>query len=40
LERNWVRHEEIAQGAHLEIITSTEPNKQWGTENQWISSYE
>jgi putative alpha-1,2-mannosidase len=40
LNRNWLTHEELTQGGKLIIETGSEPNKIWGVENQWISSFE
>jgi putative alpha-1,2-mannosidase len=39
LERNWLTQEEIQAGGILILETSAEPNKQWGINNQWISSF-
>ncbi|MCL6462663.1 glycoside hydrolase domain-containing protein [Flavobacterium xanthum] len=38
LERNWLTQGEIQAGGLLILETSTEPNKQWGIKNQWIST--
>lgn len=38
LERNWLTQEEIHGGGILILETSAEPNKQWGINNQWIST--
>ncbi|MFV8343030.1 glycoside hydrolase domain-containing protein [Flavobacterium sp. XS2P39] len=40
LDRNWLTHEEITKGGTLLLKTSAEPNKEWGTQNQWISKAE
>ncbi|MEN7551305.1 glycoside hydrolase domain-containing protein [Rapidithrix thailandica] len=40
LNRNWLSHEEIAEGGELLITTSASPNPDWGVENRWISSME
>ena len=38
LNRNWLTHQEIIKGGTLVITASNEPNKAWGTQNQWVSS--
>ncbi|AUC85179.1 alpha-mannosidase [Polaribacter sp. ALD11] len=38
LDRNWLTHQEIINGGALEIETSSKPNLEWGTKNQWIST--
>jgi putative alpha-1,2-mannosidase len=38
LNRNWLTHEEITNGGTLMITASSQPNKVWGTKDQWISS--
>jgi putative alpha-1,2-mannosidase len=40
LNRNWLTHQEIAAGGTLVITAGSQPNKQLGTINQWISSLE
>ncbi|WP_338357529.1 glycoside hydrolase domain-containing protein [Yeosuana marina] len=40
LTRNWLTQEELTQGGNLIIETGDRPNKNWGLENQWISSFE
>jgi putative alpha-1,2-mannosidase len=37
IKRNWLTHEEIINGGELQIETSSEPNLEWGTKEQWIS---
>lgn len=39
LEKNWLTQKELSQGGKLVIETGPKPNKNWGTENQWISNY-
>ncbi len=38
LTRNWLTQEELTRGGSLVIETSAEPNKQWGTSDQWITN--
>ncbi|MBS7566867.1 glycoside hydrolase family 92 protein [Mucilaginibacter sp. Bleaf8] len=38
LTRNWLTHQEIMKGGTLVITTSEQPDKLWGTQNQWISN--
>lgn len=40
LKKNWLTQEEIQKGGKLILETGSEPNKNWGIENQWISSYQ
>jgi putative alpha-1,2-mannosidase len=40
LKRNWLTNQEIMNGGDLIIKTSSEPNKEWGIENPWVSSIE
>jgi putative alpha-1,2-mannosidase len=40
LKRNWLTNQEIMNGGELIIKTSSEPNKEWGIENPWVSSIE
>lgn len=37
LMRNWLTHQEIAKGGTLIITAGAQPNKSWGTTDQWIS---
>ncbi|OKS86277.1 glycoside hydrolase domain-containing protein [Mucilaginibacter polytrichastri] len=37
LNRNWLTHQEILQGGSLIITVSAQPDKQFGTTNQWVS---
>lgn len=37
LNRNWITQDEIMQGGTLIITAADEPNKIWGTDNQWIT---
>ncbi|QJD96841.1 glycoside hydrolase family 92 protein [Mucilaginibacter robiniae] len=37
LNRNWITHQEIMQGGTLTITASDQPDKTWGTVNQWIT---
>jgi len=37
LNRNWLTQDELTDGGELIIETSENPNKNWGTTNQWIS---
>lgn len=38
LNRNWLTQDEILNGEKLVIETSAEPNKNWGLENQFVTS--
>ncbi len=38
LNRNWLTQDEILNGRKLVIETSAEPNKNWGVENQFVTS--
>ena len=38
LNRNWLTQDEILNGGKLVIETSAEPNKNWGVENQFVTS--
>ncbi|WP_311951117.1 glycoside hydrolase domain-containing protein [Mucilaginibacter terrae] len=38
LNRNWLTHDEIMKGGTLIITASAQPNKSFGTQNQWVSS--
>ncbi|WP_291871121.1 glycoside hydrolase domain-containing protein [Maribacter sp.] len=38
INRNWLTHEEIISGGELQIETSSKPNMEWGTREQWIST--
>lgn len=37
INRNYLTHEELVAGGELVITAAAEPNKTWGTENQWTS---
>jgi len=39
LNRNWLTQDEIINGGKLVIETSDVPNKNWGTENQFVTSF-
>ena len=38
LNRNWLTPDEILNGKKMVIETSAEPNKNWGVENQFVTS--
>lgn len=37
--QNWLRHEDIVNGGKLIITTSAVPNKNWGTENMYVTEF-
>ena len=40
LNRNWLTHEELTSGGNLIIETADTPNKDWGTQNTFITKVE
>ena len=40
LSRNWLTHEEVTSGGNLIIETSDKPNKDWGTQDTFITKVE
>ena len=40
LNRNWLTHEELTSGGDLIIETADTPNKDWGTQNTFITKVE
>ena len=40
LSRNWLTHEELTSGGNLIIETADTPNKDWGTQNTFITKVE
>jgi putative alpha-1,2-mannosidase len=39
IEKNWLTQDELDNADRLVIETGSQPNKNWGTANQWISKY-
>ncbi|UZR96131.1 glycoside hydrolase domain-containing protein [Chondrinema litorale] len=40
LNKNWLTHKEIRAGGELVITTSAEPNKNWGTAEPFLTSFQ
>ncbi|WP_462264686.1 glycoside hydrolase domain-containing protein [Mucilaginibacter sp.] len=38
LNRNWLTHQELTKGGTLIITAGPEPDKTWGTSQQWLSA--
>lgn len=38
LTRNWITHQELLQGGTLVMVAADQPDKNWGTQEQWITS--
>lgn len=38
IDRNWITQQEIMRGGTLLIVAGAQPNRQFGTRNQWITA--